>query len=88
MCPLQKTWTYCGEMFHKIPTAETTKQSTPNNSNEGANAGGKRVCKFCEKEGHTADKYFVLEKAEKKIKSEKSKVNEVQEGHEQSTSKN
>ena len=74
--------------FTKFPHLRPQNNQRQNNSNEGASAGGKRVCKFCDKEGHTAEKCFALEKLEKKIKSAKSRVNEVQEGHGQTENSN
>jgi hypothetical protein len=50
-----------------------------NQSNQRQNNATKNYCRFCEKDSHSEDKCFSLERVEHKLKAMKSRINEVQE---------
>ena len=74
--------------FTKFPALRPQNQQKHNNTNQGQSNATKRYCTYCEKEGHLTDKCFNLEKTIKKINASTKHVNEVQNGQENTPSKN
>jgi hypothetical protein len=50
-----------------------------NSANQRRNITVKMLCRFCERDGHTDDRCFSMEVAERKLKLVKLKINELQE---------
>jgi hypothetical protein len=67
-----------GKCFVKFPPLRPQNQRT-NQNQQKQNNSAKPYCRFCEKDTHSEDKCFSLERVERKLKTIKSRVNEVQE---------
>jgi hypothetical protein len=62
----------------KFPSLRRQNQKN-NPNNQRQNNAAKTYCRFCEKDTHSEDKYFTLERVERKLITMKSRINEVQE---------
>ena len=69
----------CFTKFPALINQSNQSSSGSNDNNQRANNGQRKHCKLCNKDGHMEDKCFALEKAEKKLKAAKSRINEIQE---------
>jgi hypothetical protein len=65
-----------GKCFSKFPSLRNQTNQKTNNNGQGQ-TGQKKYCRFCQKDGHTEEKHFALEKAEKKLKLAKARISEI-----------
>ncbi len=67
MHPLRKTWSHSQKKLYKIHNTENPKPKWP--KRKFSKPKTKKYCKFCEREGHTEDRCFSMERIERKLKA-------------------